>query len=237
MKNILFSILILISGILSAGIEGTPHVLSEKDHKKIKTGDLVIFKKKIGKTPWPELTVYSIIKAPCLDSTAVFFAYHEHKEFIPDMIKSDPSKYISPTDLHIDFEMNIPWPIKNSIHTTGNKFSRTGKGYKIEWYNVKSSTSRDTWGSVTFLPQGSNTLFIYKTYIYPKSKLAGLFKKKMIKGVILSVKTIIERIELIKNSRPEKLPGYISAVERTLRGEFIYKNIPVSDSVFQHSKN
>ncbi len=200
--------------------------LSGTDQETIMKGELVYRKRVIEGAPWPEITVFGIINAAALESAAVFYAYHEHKEFLPDLLSSVPVKYISPTDLHIKFEMKVPWPLRNSRYITGNRFGIYGNGgYRIEWYNVTSSSSKDTNGTVTFLPYDKRTMFIYRTFIHPKSKLAGLFKKRMLKEVLKSVRAIISRIESKKNNAPGNMSGYISALKSSLNGEYVYKDI------------
>lgn len=200
--------------------------LSGTDQAALRQGELVYRKKVIKGTPWPEITVFGMINATALESTAVFYAYHEHKEFLPDLLSSIPVRYISPTDLHIKFEMKVPWPLKNSKYITGNRFSIYGDGgYRIKWYYVTSTSSKDTNGAVTFLPYEQKTMFIYRTFIHPKSKLAGLFKKRMLNEVLKSVRAIISRIESVRNNNKEKMPVYISAVKSSLNGEYVYKDI------------
>ena len=225
MKNIIRLFLICILFIPSYLISEDKFELNEHDRESIKRGELVIRTKKIEKTPWPEITVFATINTSALKSCAVFYAYHEHKEFLPDLLSSVPVTYISPTDLHIKFEMKVPWPLRNSRYITGNKFSiyRDG-GYRINWYHVISSSSKNTRGTVIFLPYEKRTLFIYRTFIHPKSKLAGLFKKRMLNEVLKSVKAIISRIESVNNNK-EKMTGYITAVKKSLNGEYVYKDI------------
>ncbi len=225
MKNIIRLFLICILFIPSYLISEDKFELNELDRESIKRGELVTRTKKIEGTPWPEITVFATINTTAIKSCAVFYAYHEHKEFLPDLLSSVPVRYISPTDLHIKFEMKVQWPLRNSRYITGNKFSiyRDG-GYRINWYHVISTSSKNTRGTVIFLPYEKRTLFIYRTFIHPKSKLAGLFKKRMLNEVLKSVKAIISRIESVNNNK-EKMTGYITAVKKSLNGEYVYKDI------------
>jgi len=201
--------------------------LRMEDHELLNKGELILRKNKIEGNPWPEITIISKISATPTESMAVFYAYHEHKDFLPDLLTSTPSKYISPYDLHINFEMKIPWPMKNSRYTTGNKLSHFGDGgYRIKWYHVASTSSKTTRGFVIFTPYEKGTLFIYRTFVKPKSKLAGIFKKRMVKEVRKSVMAIISRIESVKSKNKNKISEYIDALKRSLKGEYIYKNIP-----------
>ncbi len=227
MKKIISILLFVFSVFPLLSVSDENFALSNSDQKMLDKGEFVLREKKIKGAPWPEITVLSKINATPLESMGVFYAYHEHKDFIPDLLISTPSRYISPYDLHIDFEMKIPWPLKNSRYTTGNKLGTYGDGgYRIDWYHVVSTSSKTTRGFVLFIPYEKVTMFIYRTFVLPKSKLAGIFKKKMIKEVRKSVIAIIARIESAKKNNRDKIPAYIDALKRSLRGEYIYKDIP-----------
>ena len=227
MKKIISILLFAFSAFSLLSVSDENFALSNSDQKLLDKGEFVLREKKIKGAPWPEVTVISRISATPAESMAVFYAYHEHKDFLPDLLTSTPSRYISPYDLHINFEMKIPWPMKNSRYTTGNKLRYYGEGgYRIDWYHVASTSSKTTRGFVIFIPYKNGTMFIYRTFVQPKSKLAGIFKKKMVKEVRKSVMAILTRIESVKSKNMDKIPAYIDALKRSLKGEYIYKNIP-----------
>jgi len=229
MKSALLLILVIFIYIpLYSSFEDRPE-LSETDQKKIMTGELILRKKAIKGAPWPKIEILGKVKATPIESVSVFYAYHEHKEFLPDLLESTPVRYVSPSDVHIKFEIDIPWPLKNSRYVTGNKIKRLGKNkFEIKWYLVKSNSSKESKGSVTFLPFRGETLLIYRTFIYPKNKIAKLFRKKMVKKTINSVRTIIKRIESVKMYHSKKMQNYISILNKTFEGDYVYKDIPRS---------
>ncbi len=201
--------------------------LNSSEYSSLDKGELILRKSEVKGAPWPEVMVFGKIDATPEESTSVFFAYHHHKEFIPNMIVSEPVKYISPVNIHIKFEMKLTWPIPNSKFVTGNKLSKFGKGgYMIEWYFVSSSDTKDTNGDVLFLPYKNGTLFVYRSFVYPKNSAAKFFTSKMIKGVLKSVQTIIDRTEFIKFRYTSRMKKYVSNLESALMGKYIYKKIP-----------
>ncbi len=229
MKNSLkFIIIILLLSLFSINLK------SERQNLKItplmenalKYGRLYIQKKKIKGSPWPEITIITSIDATPEQSAAIFFAYDEHKEFIPDLLISKPIRYLSPTKLHIYFEMNLPWPVRNSKFITNNILSEIkGGGYKIRWEFVKSNSTKDSYGGVSFIPYKNKTMLIYENYTLPKSGLARIFKKAALKKVKKTVFSIKSRIETIVENKKDKLPHYIKNLHRALNGEYIYKRI------------
>ncbi len=201
--------------------------LPKDDLFTIMKGKLVVKRTPVKGSPWPEIKITGRVKARPIESISVFYAYHEHKEFLPDLLESTPVKYVSPSDVHIKFVMDIPWPLKNSRYVTGNKVKKLGENkFAIEWYLVKSNSSKESKGSVTFLPFKGETLLIYRTFINPKSKLAGLFRKKMVKKTVKSVKEIIRWIESKKMYHPKEIKNYISLLNKTFEGDYVYKDIP-----------
>lgn len=202
-------------------------VISTQNEKVeiLKKGYLLRLKEVKG-SPWPELIIRTFINAKPEEASAVFFAYDEHKDFIPDLRVSRPYKYHSSTELNIYFVLNIPWPLKDSHYVTYNKLEKTEEGgYKIIWKMLKSDSAKDSYGGIEFIPYKGRTLLIYKNLSIPKHRLAKLFKGKMIKKAVKTVFAIVKRVEFIKKEKPEKLLNYIERMRRAFEGEYVYKEI------------
>jgi len=194
-----------------------PYNLQQSALDRIYKSEIIIVNEKIADAPWPNVIVYSSVKATPLESIAVFSAYEEHKDYIPDLLVSKVVKVISKTDVHIAFKLNIPWPLSNSNYITGNKLSKKKDGaYQIKWYFVKSDSSKDNYGKIVFTPYKDKTIIKYENFTYPKSSLAKLFKAKMIKKVKETVIAIKKRIENIKNSNSNSIKSYITALKLKL---------------------
>ena len=128
--------------------------------------------------------------------------------YIPDILSSKVIKKNSETDVHIAFELNIPWPLSNSKYITGNKLSKEKNGnYQVKWYFIKSDSSKDNYGKIIFSNYNGKTILRYQNFTHPRSSLAKLFKKKMIKKTKATVIAIKKRIETIRES--VKLKNYL----------------------------
>jgi len=193
-KLFFFVLFFLFNTIIFASISDK----SEIEMQTLLSGKLIVKKEIIKDTPWPKVTILSIINATPLESISIFTAYNEHKDFIPDLLTSKVIKEITKTDVHISFELNIPWPLSNSKYVTGNKLSREkNNSYQVKWYFVKSDSSKDNYGKVVFSPYKDKTIMEYQNFTQPKSSLAKLFKKKMIKK---TKETVIEIKKLISQN-------------------------------------
>lgn len=186
----------------------------------------VLRKKKVPGAPWPEVKVYSLINASPEESMAVYFDYSEHKDYIPDLLRSDPIKYISSTDIEVSFEVSLSWPLANSKFITGNQLSKLKNGgYQIHWYPVTHTSAKDCTGEIMFLPFRRSTLLVYRNFTFPNSSLASLFKNRMFKNIKVTISAIVKRIESVKKEGGPGLAGYIRNLNKALHGEYIYKNI------------
>lgn len=229
MKKKLFSLLFIFFSISLISQTLSELGLYEKDRIRLTKNKLVLKKKKINRAPWPEVKVFAKVNATPEECAAVHFAFHDHKNFIPDLVKSEPVKYITPLNIHVYFEMNFTWSLPNSRFTTGNHLKKFGSGsYKVEWYHVKHSSAKNTSGYIAFIPFGRSTLLVYRNFTIPSSGLAGLFVKRMLKGMEKTIRSIVSRIEDIKNNHSGKMKIYKNNLKRAFKGEFIYKNLPGS---------
>lgn len=210
-KLFFFVLFFLFNTIIFASISDK----SEIEMQTLLSGKLIVKKEIIKDTPWPKVTILSIINATPLESISIFTAYNEHKDFIPDLLTSKVIKEITKTDVHISFELNIPWPLSNSKYVTGNKLSREkNNSYQVKWYFVKSDSSKDNYGKVVFSPYKDKTIMEYQNFTQPKSSLAKLFKKKMIKKTKETVIEIKKRIEMIRKT--SKIKTYILDLKNKL---------------------
>jgi len=211
-----------------------PHVFQEllkyrfsrNEWRKLYQHKLILKKRTVKGAPWPEVKVYSLIDATPEESMAVYLAFPEQKNYIPGLVKSKPSKYISPTDIWIDFEVSLSWPLANSKFTTGNKIGKlNGGGYLLHWYPVTHTSAKECNGDIAFLPYHNRTLLIYRNFTFPNSSLAKFFKKRMYKSIKETINAIVKRIELVKKSGKTRMKRYIRNLNGALKGEYIFKGI------------
>ncbi|MBK26847.1 MAG: hypothetical protein CME70_22790 [Halobacteriovorax sp.] len=210
-------------GLVSPITEEMARVFSKKDFKTLRNRGFVVKKKNINKSAWPELTIYFSVKASPLETLALFIAYEHQKNYVPGLIKSDVIKQVSPVEIHTAYEMEMPWPLSNSkyIHATvlkKNKFDI----FRVDWKMIESNSADIVKGFAEFYPQDDKTIFKYRSFINPKSFLAGLFKKTMIKDVKKSLAAIRNEAERVKGTPQGK--EFIKLIELAMSGKYAYPN-------------
>ena len=167
--------------------------LTPDEASKLKSGKIVKRVLPLKDKSWPQVTIMKIIPFTPKQNMEVYSQLDQHKNFIPDLIKS---KIISKSEKEIDvaFEMKMPFPVPNSVYTTRNIFENHGDDTKLSWSLIKSNQMKATEGSVVFEVYEGQTLFTYINHIAPDSSFAGLFKGRVEEDVEKTVKIIIKHL-------------------------------------------
>ncbi|MBP1731469.1 MAG: hypothetical protein H6Q55_1898, partial [Deltaproteobacteria bacterium] len=182
---------------------------------KLANKELIIHSKAISSCPWPEITVFGLIDVLPIEAVALFSNYQDQKKYIPDLVKSDPSRKIAENEMIVDFEMRLPWPLANSKYSTGNIFNRLDNDkYEICWYLVESDSLIDSKGIVQFIPYGKRTLLKYQALIHPDSKFASVFSSSAKGAVTKTVQAIVTYIQETKKKDPEKTQDLVNSLRK-----------------------
>jgi hypothetical protein len=192
-----------------------PPELNYTELAKLTNKELIVHSRAIPKRPWPEITIFAVIDVLPVEAAAVFSNYQDQKKYIPDLLKSYPVRRIAENEIIVDFEMRFPWPLSNSRYSTRNVFKTLENGgYLISWYMVESDSLIDTRGAVQFIPYGTKTLLIYKSLIYPGSKLAPIFSSRVKASMSKMVQAIVTYTEKIKKQNPEETQRLINSLPK-----------------------
>ena len=210
-------------GLVSPITEEMYKVFNKKDFETLKNRDFVVKKKNVNKSAWPELTIYFLVDATPLETLALFIAYEHQKNYVPGLIKSDVIKQPSPLEIHTDYEMNMPWPIPNSKYVHATVLKQTDLNIdRVEWHMIKSNSAEIVKGFAEFYPRDGKTIFKYRSFINPKSFLAGLFKGTMIDDVKTSLKSIRDEAEKVKGTKLGN--EFIRLIKLARAGKYAYPN-------------
>ncbi len=174
--------------------------------------------------PWPEFEVITTIKASPLEAVAIYYALDYQKDYVPNVIKSDVIDQPSPLEAVTSYEFNTPWPLPNSTYTNGSKLQKLNNGaYQVSWWFIKNSAANNVYGSATFLPHPKGSQLIYRSYIAPKSFLAGFFKSTASADIAKTIQAIKEHIESLREKQSPILTKYKQLIIDALENKFTYK--------------
>ncbi|TNF31877.1 MAG: hypothetical protein EP319_00915 [Deltaproteobacteria bacterium] len=205
-----------------------PHSLTDDEWKIVNSGQYVVKKKKMKDSAWPELTIYTTIDATPQECMAIYAAFDHQKNYVPNLLKSDVIKVVDATTIHTAYEMDLPWPLSTSKYIHGTHLDPENNGiYSLSWFLVESDVSERVQGKSYFfppknplIPQAQKTLWVYQSFIDPKSLLAGIFKNTMVSDVTASLDAIKKEIIRARDQDPKLMQKYIKILEDSL------KNIP-----------
>ncbi|MCP4913187.1 MAG: hypothetical protein GY909_08705 [Oligoflexia bacterium] len=198
------------------------NLLSEEQFKDLENGKMVIVKEKLKDYVWPRLHVFSYVKSTPLNAMGIFAAYDHQKNYVPNVIKSNVVEVKSATNILVEYELKMPWPLDNGVYTHGHHLNKSEQGYKLDWYLVKSNSADHVEGYAIFRNWGKKTLMYYNSLVDPKSIFGGVLKKLMVKDVEKTLKAIIKEIEVVDQSKPELKQKYSDKITKALQGKKPY---------------
>lgn len=188
--------------------------------------------KEFKDAPWPVVKVFTLIQSTPLSAISIFGALDYQEKYVPKTKKSKPIKHISPTEVHTEYEIEVPFPLPNALHVHGSvlkKLNHDG-GYELSWYRVSSNSTEEAKGFARFTNYKNQTLMEYQTFIVPKSIFGSLVKKIMVKDVDNTVRAIRDHVEKLEKTKDPLLEKYTQFTLRSLQG------IPVYDEIIQQTK-
>lgn len=211
------------SGLVSPIVEEMHKVFKKGEMDSLRHGGLILRKKNVNKSAWPELTIYSAIDTDPLHAIAIFSAYEHQRNYVPDLLESTVIKQNSPTEVIVRYKLKMPWPIPDSKYVHGHKLSQLDVNtYRLDWHMIESDSAEIVKGFAEFYPFEGRTIFKYRSFVNPKSVLAGLLKKTMIKDVKRSLTAIRDEAHRLKG-KPESVK-FVGHIKSALGGKYAYEN-------------
>jgi len=190
--------------------------LTPSQMKKIKEGSQVIEVEDVGDLPWPRVTIYQKVNAKPEEVAAVFFDFEDSKRFIPNVLKAEISRNISPMVLEVDYAINIPI-LPDEYYTVRNTLSQPApKCYGISWKLLKAVQTKDSVGSFHTEPFEDGALMRYQNLVTPGSSMAGLLRGLAIGQMENAASAIADRAESLKKSNPEELQPKVRRMQSAL---------------------
>lgn len=189
--------------------------LDRSQRDDLYSGKMILLTQTIENAVWPKLEIFSFVKASPLELVSFFTNFEAQRNYIPELLHSKIINQSDPLDIHVEYEMNLPWPIPNARYTHGHRLSRVSpKHYNVSWYMIKSSVANKVEGSSDFIAFEDKTLWHYQSLVEPESALAGLFSSSMQADTLKSLEETRAAFLHAKSKNPEQIE---KAVETLLQ--------------------
>lgn len=207
-------VLLIVSPTLAlAGIraELTPAQITNLDR-----GAQVVITEEVEGRPWPRIRIYQTVKASPEEVIAVFSDYAQAKTFVPDVIKSEVSRTISPCVLEVDYQIDVPM-LPDESYTARNSLTSTGDSYKVSWSLVRALQTKASEGSLRVDPDNQGSVICYTNLVTPGSSMAGLLRIPAMERMKSSVAAIVKKVEKQKAESPATLEKQILRLREVLK--------------------
>lgn len=198
---------------------------SAQEKEELLSGKQLVTQIENKESSWPTIRLYQVIEASALESVAIFYALDYQKKYVPNVIQSDIAKVVSPTEIWVQYELEMPWPLSNSRYLHSHTLKKIGDDrYRVTWKMQESDSTEKVDGLAEFYPfSEGKTLMVYQNAVIPKSVFATFVKGTMVSDVEKSLAAIREQIHLCRNTKKDILKIYIQKIKLALEGKNPYE--------------
>lgn len=196
MQKLFFPILIYcFLAIGSASAQKMLDVLTPEQMQQLNKGELVVTSRDVPGGIWPELTVYTRVKAPVSAVGDVFLDYENAQKYIPNLVSA---KVISEPEKNVrDIEYTSRMPLLgNSTYSVRNWYETSDSGITVKWKLLQSQQADISDGSLRVEPSEGGCVMRYTNYVKPKSAIAIVAKgaaQSEVRKTVTAIKTEAER--------------------------------------------
>mgnify|MGYP005845815407 CR=1 FL=1 len=190
--------------------------LDATQKRELREGRQVVVTKDMPGEPWPHVTVYQYVDARPEEVAAVFFDYKNARHFIPNVMKSEVSKEVSPLIAEVDYGVNIPL-LPDEYYTARNRLTSLGGNcYTIDWILLRAVQTKSSVGEFRADPCGRGTIVRYRNLTTPGSKVAVILRGKALSQIKETVAAIADEVMRLKTSDPDALAARVTAMNTAL---------------------
>jgi hypothetical protein len=217
-SSLAFSLLILAtaSPLLADSLLGE---LNPTQQSTIKSGSQILITEDINGNAWPRVTIYQKVDASPEEVAAVFFDYDDGKSYLPNLLKSEISKRITPCTMEIDYGVDVPI-LPDEFYTVRNTIRFLSPDhYRFDWKLVRAVQTKDSVGSFCIEPLDGKTLIRYQNLVTPGSSMAGLLRKVAISQMKGAATAIACQAEKLKAANPTHLEKQVEALRAAFKAE------------------
>lgn len=156
--------------------------------EKMKKGEEITKVEELKGEVFPRVTLINIIPHTPKENMKVFADFENHKNFIPNLLKSKIVK-VEGNATDVAFEMDMPI-VKNTKYVTRHFVTYEGNDAILNWDLVKSDQLKKTKGTIMFEEFEGKTLFTYVTHMTPESSFAWTVKSRVVPDTKETMKAV-----------------------------------------------
>jgi hypothetical protein len=187
-------------------------------------GDLVVRELREPNEPWPIVTVFKVLKSSPEHAMALFAAYDDQKNYVPNVVESKPIAQTSPSEVRVAYRLKMGWPVGEVRYTHDHRLKalKQPAGYRLDWNMIESTSTEFVEGYVEFIQHSDQqTLMVYSNKVRPKSIFASMVRGIMVRDLKKSLTVITEEIERrFLDPKNEQTQQYLMILRESLEDKF-----------------
>ena len=191
--------------------------LDAKQIEEVARGGQVVLLQPVEGNPWPRVRVYQKVDATPEEVAAVFFDYKNAKSYVPNVIKSEISRQVTPCAAEVDYGTDVPI-LPDEYYTALNTLTAgPDGGYLVTWSLVRALQTKASEGSLRIERWKEGAVIRYTNLVTPSSVMARLLRSTAIDQMRSTVRAIVTRVGKQKTEKPEALKEEIRDLESALK--------------------
>ena len=191
--------------------------LTPQQQMVLSSGKQVVLEEEVPDSPWPNLTIFQLVKSSSADVAAVFWNSELDTKYLPNCksvrILDRPSRDVQKAEFILRMPLFLPEELYVSRITIKSPSSNV---YEISWKVLESLYSKECNGMIRIEPHGDLALFSYQNFVKPRSNFAALLRLPAQAIIVDSVKFLVRQVEAERQKNPQLLAAQLKAIEVAL---------------------
>lgn len=152
--------------------------LAKDSLTKIKTGEIFSVEVEMDNEPWPQITLYALVKTSPQKAMTLFTDFNTHSEYFPNITESKILKGpienipLKTKKWEVAYTMKTPWPLMDEkyqlVDTLKEMMSQDKKTfYQLDWLSTQTTQVNKITGQVVFEQIDDWTCMSYTNLVSP----------------------------------------------------------------------
>ncbi len=170
--------------------------LSSEQRMKVLSGEQVYATEKIADAPWPQITIFQLIKATPEECAAVSLDYELKPQYSHEFKSAKISKSGPGSQTEVDYLLSVLFlPDEEFTLRYDWSTNEARNQFDLEWSLVRAKRMKKSWGRSIFTPHKGNTLLITQLFTDPGIFGARLFAGKATSQTLEVTDSLVKQIE------------------------------------------
>lgn len=181
---------------------------------QLSNGKPLVLNKEIPGEPWPEMTIWQLVKCSPEVLAGVFWDSELDPSYLPSCLETQIVARPIPSAQKARFRLKMPLFLPDEVYISDIRLiPQTPGSYKITWKVLESIYAKSCSGEILIEPHAGMSLVRYRNFMVPRSRIAGLLKGPGMSRVVESFHALVAQTEKEVHSSPALLERQRKALQ------------------------